>query len=399
MNLPESIDDLNALIRNEVQESVHLDYKDSRALNKAQRHEIAKDVSAFANSDGGILIYGVREEKHLPIEIDDGVDHTEFTREWLEEVVSSNVSPRIENLRIIQIPLSAETSVFAISIPKSNRAPHQEQNTKRYYKRYNFKSQPMEDYETRDIYSRSYSIQPLVNIDIAIKQGVLVYLVITNIGQLTAQNIRFEFSEELTWKHPPSTPPLFTRGIKYLPPGRVFKITYCTIPEAFSEKNDIVSEFAITVRYFHPEIGQEFCDTFYIDLMDYMNTAVIESELYEQSKKIESAIKDLAGKVNTLNTTLGKMLPIAGVTGLDLSIPTIKNLQHIMSNDGVFEKIDPFSCEYVVFKEVLGVNNDLALHLRNHFRQQRNLDNIEKIDGITEDVIKNIQEFFLLDEG
>jgi hypothetical protein len=49
LKLPENLDDLKFLIKNEVQENIHLDYKDSRATDKNERHEIAKDVSANKN--------------------------------------------------------------------------------------------------------------------------------------------------------------------------------------------------------------------------------------------------------------------------------------------------------------------------------------------------------------
>jgi len=44
-------------------------------LNNTERNknEISKDVSAFANSDGGTIIYGIEEEGHLPKRIDGGV--------------------------------------------------------------------------------------------------------------------------------------------------------------------------------------------------------------------------------------------------------------------------------------------------------------------------------------
>jgi hypothetical protein len=49
-----------ALIRDEVQESLTLDYKRSSALGKwnTERNNLSKDISAFANSEGGMLIYG-----------------------------------------------------------------------------------------------------------------------------------------------------------------------------------------------------------------------------------------------------------------------------------------------------------------------------------------------------
>ena len=65
-----SIDDIYDLIRNEVEENIHLDYKEARALGKedAKKADITKDVSSFANADGGIIIYGVAEENHKPEE-------------------------------------------------------------------------------------------------------------------------------------------------------------------------------------------------------------------------------------------------------------------------------------------------------------------------------------------
>ena len=84
--LPTTLAEIDRLIRDAVQEDLHLDYKESPAIDQGKRHEIAKDVSAFANSDGGILVYGVAEKNNLPIRKDGGVDHiryTELTIAWL----------------------------------------------------------------------------------------------------------------------------------------------------------------------------------------------------------------------------------------------------------------------------------------------------------------------------
>ena len=59
-----SIDDIYDFIRNEVEENIHLDYKEARALGKedAKKADITKDVSSFANADGGLFIYGLEED-------------------------------------------------------------------------------------------------------------------------------------------------------------------------------------------------------------------------------------------------------------------------------------------------------------------------------------------------
>jgi predicted HTH transcriptional regulator len=65
---------LQELIRIEEQEGLTLDYKASAALDKAdaKKNEMSKDVSAFANSAGGFLVYGMLEDKHVPTSIDVG---------------------------------------------------------------------------------------------------------------------------------------------------------------------------------------------------------------------------------------------------------------------------------------------------------------------------------------
>lgn len=101
--------DLEKLITDQVQESLKLDYKQSRALVKTSscQAEIAKDISAFANSAGGRLIYGIVEENNMPIGIDGGADPASITREWIENTIISKIQPRITGIFIKPIPLSA----------------------------------------------------------------------------------------------------------------------------------------------------------------------------------------------------------------------------------------------------------------------------------------------------
>ena len=147
-------DDLLTLVKSKRQEAHDLEYKRCAALDKksdAKKTELSKDVSAFANSSGGTIVYGIVERKHLPVRLDDGYDPTDITREWLESVVMSRVQPRIEGLRIRPVVLSTHAQgrvAYVVCIPESDTA-HQAYDRK-YYRRYNFQSVPMEDYEVRD---------------------------------------------------------------------------------------------------------------------------------------------------------------------------------------------------------------------------------------------------------
>ncbi|MCX5818779.1 MAG: ATP-binding protein [Deltaproteobacteria bacterium] len=398
METPQNIDDLKLLIKNEVQENIHLDYKDSRAIDGNKRHEIAKDVSAFANSDGGLLIYGIREENHLPTSLDEGVDHIKYSREWLEEVITGNIVPLIDDLTIVQIPISPSHSSFVVKVPKSHRAPHQEQNSKRYYKRYNFKSQPMEDYEINDVRNRKFTVAPLVNFDILIKHGVMVYFVISNIGKVPAEDVKFVFSFDLPWRNDGNKPPILTKGIKYLPPGRIFRIYFHTAQEIFS-KDNIPREFDVSVTYLHPEVNQRLIDIFHVDFDDYLNTDASSTELQQHGEKIEGSINKLISEVKDLNKHMKYISNVAGPTGLDFSVTTLRDLKSIFTGGDSFSKIDPISCDYTVFKEVLQIDTDLSFRLSQHFWQNKSIDGIEKIEGISEEIIAKFRKYFRTEKG
>ena len=151
--------DLLLLIANAVQENVQLDYKSCGALQNTDRKksDVSKDVSAFANSAGGVLVYGIIEEGHIPSRLDEGFDPSQVTKEWLEQVINSSIQRRIEGVVINPVMLT-ETHpgrvAYVVVVPQSTRAPHQASD-KRFYKRFNFESVPMEEYEVRDVSRRA----------------------------------------------------------------------------------------------------------------------------------------------------------------------------------------------------------------------------------------------------
>ena len=89
-----TIEDLQSLIDNEVEESTNLEYKSSFAIeNKKWKEELAKDVSAMANANGGTVIYGIREK-----EVSKGhsiasellpIPYTEMSKDRLSQLLSS----------------------------------------------------------------------------------------------------------------------------------------------------------------------------------------------------------------------------------------------------------------------------------------------------------------------
>ena len=97
--------DLIHLIKDGIDENQELEYKGADSLQKTEQRkvEIGKDISAFVNSAGGIIVYGIKERSdsppRIPIDVE-GIDPGQITKEWLDQVISSRVSPRIDGLRI-----------------------------------------------------------------------------------------------------------------------------------------------------------------------------------------------------------------------------------------------------------------------------------------------------------
>jgi predicted HTH transcriptional regulator len=150
---------LVSYISGKVEESLSIDYKASEALGKDNKRvvEITKDVSAFANSAGGRIIYGLRqfvdaEREHLAEKIDP-IDRRDFPKEWLEHVINT-IQPRPKaTIHPIQLSSGPYHAAYVVEVPQSSTA-HQARD-RRYYKRYNFENRAMEDYEIRDVMRRA----------------------------------------------------------------------------------------------------------------------------------------------------------------------------------------------------------------------------------------------------
>lgn len=185
-------------IDNEVQESLSLDYKSAGALGKNDRKklEITKDVSAMANSAGGVIIYGISEfqeieRKHLPEKLDP-INQAQFSKEWLEQIINS-IQPRISGLEIYPIPLNSGENhvVYVVKIPQSSTA-HQARDW-RYYKRLNFSSKPMENHEIVDVMGRSTF--PLVNLEFSFEVKKLTSLSISKTLIIKAKNVGQQYAQ------------------------------------------------------------------------------------------------------------------------------------------------------------------------------------------------------------
>lgn len=114
-------------VKQQVVEADNLDWKQVLpGKEEARLEEFAKDVAAMANSRGGLLVYGVSEErgKGQAKEIV-GVDVSEPTQRRLRMLSASRIHPMVPGLQLL--PLTSpdgQHSVLVLSVPRSPDAPH-----------------------------------------------------------------------------------------------------------------------------------------------------------------------------------------------------------------------------------------------------------------------------------
>jgi len=157
--------DIEGLTSSGEAESVVLDYKATIAGSDRDKAELAKDVSAFANSEGGFIIVGVEESRGKPVHPPAGVDRMlgqQKVEEWIDQVIASNISPRVPiTMRVIDHADDPNRCLVVVYAAVSPRAPHMvtaegdNRYYRRYFKRQQYQSLPAEEYEVRELFHRS----------------------------------------------------------------------------------------------------------------------------------------------------------------------------------------------------------------------------------------------------
>jgi hypothetical protein len=118
--------DLQTLIAQKEVEGKTIEYKQELPGNTdADKKEFLADVSSFANSSGGHLIYGMVEEGGIPVALN-GLDIEDYdqVKQRLENLIRGGIEPRIPSLAIQRVPLSNTRAALIIRVPKSWSSPH-----------------------------------------------------------------------------------------------------------------------------------------------------------------------------------------------------------------------------------------------------------------------------------
>lgn len=193
---------LDALLLNRAQEGLYLEFKRGAALRLIgdARRELVKDCSGFANAAGGLLVYGIVEERVDEVDVAAALDPVPLdgaNAARISEILRSNTSPPIHAYEITELPLPAGGRVVAIEIAAANTA-HQNIADLRYYQRSGSTTQPMTDFQIRDVMNRRS--KPEVRVEPRMRPLVrradfhryLLEVKLTNVGMVSLEKWRLE---------------------------------------------------------------------------------------------------------------------------------------------------------------------------------------------------------------
>lgn len=120
--------DLQELVADQVREGKEIDYKQAFKIDRpVLKDELRRDITSFANSSGGNLIFGMKEKGGIPTEVCglEIPDEERLVQDVQQVYRSSHIKPQIPGIGVRVVPIAGKGPALIVRIPKSFAAPHQ----------------------------------------------------------------------------------------------------------------------------------------------------------------------------------------------------------------------------------------------------------------------------------
>lgn len=353
MNL-RNLTDIEDIVSLQIKEDVHLEFKRSDIITRGKTNELTKEVCAFANSDGGVLVIGLVDGKGGVAEaIDSGVRTTERGRERIEQGLLL-IRPLIQGIEIVEIP--KETGIiYVLMVPKSRSAPHQAQD-KCYYKRYGSISSPMENFELEDVRARSFNDREPLEISINL-HGMLFHISLRNTSPFELNDLSLNLESNFDALLRERGRDISHIRLLAMKPRTTAEYLIGSGYEIFQTENPHLS-----VKYFYSCLGAMASGVEELHIADYANQSIIRTDAEKSLERIAISIEKIEKQNRDFIAILRDFRPMVNGTGLKLSRSALRAL-----GGDISEKLEPFGMDADGFAEVLGVDVSVGRKLERMF--------------------------------
>jgi hypothetical protein len=153
-----TLQEIQALIDDHAQEGPTLEFKAGAALGKqdAKRTELVKDISGIAHAAGGRVIYGIAQAEQAGIAVASGPDPVTdpvMTGDWIAQIVKSNTMPPLTRFKCEEFAAPGGGRFIVVEVEQSTTA-HQSLRDHKYWLRGAASTEPMLDFQIRDVMNR-----------------------------------------------------------------------------------------------------------------------------------------------------------------------------------------------------------------------------------------------------
>jgi len=158
---PESISraHLQALVDNQIAEDKFIEYKLTLpGVEEKDKAEFLGDVTSFANTAGGHIVYGMLAVDGIAKELRGSLTKSlDSDKLRLENLIRDGIEPRLPSVSVRPVDLEASNPAIVICIPRSWLAPHRVKMNSRFYGRNSAGKYPLDVAQLREAFLLSES--------------------------------------------------------------------------------------------------------------------------------------------------------------------------------------------------------------------------------------------------
>jgi hypothetical protein len=153
---------IEQLVADQTHEGPHLDFKRDLpiAWNDAAKHEFLADTTAFANSGGGDLIFGIDEDGQAQAlrVIPQVISNVDQEIRRLQDLLLNLAEPRLPGVKVQAVQVSVagtDGHVIVVRIPQSWAGPHRVKTNQHFFIRDGLRKRQLDVPEIRSIFLRT----------------------------------------------------------------------------------------------------------------------------------------------------------------------------------------------------------------------------------------------------